>query len=223
MQLRRGQHALVDERLAGKAREVDGFATRAVLAGALGAELVLGPLAHHVGTALEVHAGRQPADEHLAERRHRVAGQRAEGRIVGRHVAPAEHRQPLGLDDLLDGLARRGGVPGRLREEGDAGGVAALGGQLEVDDLAEERVGHLQQDAGTVTGVRFGALGTAVLQVQQRGDGLVDDVAAAPAVHVGDHRDTTRVVLIRGVVQPCLLGRHSHLPFSFTPSRLTEA
>ena len=59
LELRRGQHALVDERLTGKAWEVDGFAAGAVLAGPLGAELVLGALAHDVGATLEIHARRR--------------------------------------------------------------------------------------------------------------------------------------------------------------------
>ena len=127
------------------------------------------------------------------------------------HLAPAEHLEALGLGDLLHRLAGRRGVLGRLRQERDAGGVAAVFGQVEFDDRAQELVGHLQQDARAVTGVRFGALGTAVLQVHQGRDGLVDDVAAAAAVHVGHHRHTARVVLERGVVQPLTAGRHSHL------------
>ena len=150
-------------------------------------------------------------DEHLAERRHGVAGQCAERRLVGGHVAPAQHLEALGLGDLLDGFARRGGVLGRLRQERDAGGVAARLGQVELDDGAQELVGDLQQDACAVAGVRFGALGTAVLQVDQGRDGLVDDVAAAAAVHVRDHGNATRVMLERGVVQPLTAGRHSHL------------
>ena len=152
-----------------------------------------------------------PRDEQLPEGRHRVAGQRAQRRLVGRDLAPAEHLEALGLDDLLHGLARRRGVLGGLRQERDAGGVAAVFGQVEFDDGAQELVGNLQQDARTVTGVRFSALGTAVLQVHQGRDGLVDDVAAAAAVHVGHHRHATRVVLERGVVQPLTAGRHSHL------------
>ena len=223
LQLRRGQHALVDEGLTGKAWEVDGFTSWTVLARALGAEFVFGALAHHVRAALQVHDGRAPvlpvaslapADEHLPEGRHRVARQRAERGIVGRHLAPAEHRQPLGLGDLADGLACCRGVLRRLRKEGDARGVAALVGQVEVDDRPEELIGHLQQDARAVAGVRLCALGATVLQVQQGRDGLVDDVAAAPALHVGDHRDTAGVVLVRGVVQPYLAGRHSHLTIS---------
>ena len=158
-------------------------------------------------------------DEQLPERRHRVAGQRAERRLVGRDLAPAEHLEALGLDDLLHGLARRCGVLGGLRQERDAGRVAAVFGQVEFDDGAQELIGNLQQDARAVAGVRFSALGTAVLQVHQGRDGLVDDVAAAATVHVGHHRHTARVVLERGVVQPLTAGRHSHLTFSRTPWR----
>ncbi len=213
LQLRRGQHALVDERLAGKAWEIDGFATGSVLAGSLGAQLVLGTLAHDVRAALQIQAGRA-RDEQLPERRHRVAGQGAERRLVGRDLAPAQHLEALGLDDLLHRLARGGGVLGGLRQERDAGRVAAVFGQVEFDDGAQELVGNLQQDARAVTAVRFGALGTAVLQVQQRRNGLVDDVAGAATMHIGHHCHATRVVFERGVVQPLTAGRHSHLPFS---------
>ncbi len=215
LQLRRGQHALVDEGLTGKAWEVDGFAPGPVLTRALGAELVLGALAHHVGTPLQIHSG-GACEEHLPEGGHRVAGQCAERRVVGRHLAPAQHVQALGLGDLLDGLARRGGVLRRLRQERDAGGVAARIGQVEFHHGAQKLVGDLQQDARAVAGVRFSALGTAVFQVQQSSDRLVDDVAAAAAVDVGDHGNATRVMLERGVVQPLATGRHSHLALQRT-------
>jgi hypothetical protein len=199
LELRRGQHALVDERLTGKAWEVDGFATGAVLAGALGAEFVLGAFANHIRATLQLHP-RGACDEHLPKGWHGVAGQGTERRIVGRHIAPADHFEALGLGDLLDGLARGRGVLRRLRQECDASGVAARLGQLEIDDRPQELVGNLQQDACAVAGVRFSALGTAVFQVDQGRDRLVDDVAAAAAVHVGDHGNATRVMLERGVV-----------------------
>ena len=211
-QLRCRQHPLVHEGLTGKAWEVDGFAARAVLTGPFGAELVFSTFAHHVGAAFQIHAG-GAGDEHLTEGRHRVAGQRPERGVVGRHVAPPDDVQPLGLGDLLHRLACDGRVLRRLRQEGDTGGVGARFGQLEVDDRPQELVGHLQQNPGTVAGVRLRALGAPVLQVQQGGDGLVDDVAAATTVHVGHHRHAARIVLERGVVQPLTTGRHSHLPF----------
>ena len=210
LELRRGQHALVDHGLTGKAWEIDGFAPGAVLAGPLGAEFVLGTLADDVGAALQLHAF-GAGDEQLAEGRHRVAGQRAQRGLVGGYVAPAQHLQALGLDDLLHRGGGRRGVFRGLRQERDAGGVAACFGQVEVDDLTEEVVGNLDQDAGAVTAVRLGALRTAMLEVDQRGDCLVHDVAAAPAVHVDDHGNPARVMLECGVVEPDALGRHSHL------------
>jgi hypothetical protein len=75
-------------------------------------------------------------------------------------------------------------------------------------------VGDLQQDACTVARVRFRPLGASVLEIHQGGDRHVHDVAAAAAVHIGHHGDTTRVMLERGVVEPLTSGRHSHLPFS---------
>ena len=76
-ELRRRQHALVYEGSPGKAWEVNGFASRAVLAGALGAQFVLGTLADHVRPALQFHSG-GAADERLTQGRHGVASQGAE-------------------------------------------------------------------------------------------------------------------------------------------------
>ena len=209
LELRGGQHALVDEGLTGKAWEIDGFASGAVLAGALGAQFVLGALPDHVGLALQVHTG-GAADEHLAEGGHRVAGQGTQRGIVGGYVAPADGLQTFGLDDLLDGLARGGRVAGRLRQKRDARGIRPLGGQVELGDRAQEGIWNLQQNARAVTAVRFGSGGTAVLEVQQGGDRLVHDVAAAAAVDVHHHGHATRIVLKCGVVQPDTPG-HSHL------------
>ena len=211
LQLRGGQHALIDQSSTGKAWEIDGFTARAVLPGALGAQLVLGAFAHHVGLALEVDP-RGAADEELAEGRHRVAGQRTQRRVVGGHITPAEHGQAFGLDDLLQCLARQHGVAGRLRQEGDAGGVRALVGQVEVHHRAQEAVRNLNHDARTVAAVMFGAGGTAVLQIQQSGDGLVDDVAAATAVDVDDHGHATRIVFVDRVVEPDTTGHKAPHP-----------
>jgi hypothetical protein len=70
---------------------------------------VLGALADHVGPPLELHA-RGAADEQLTEGRHGVARQRAQRRVVGRHLAPAQHVEALGLDDLRHRLAGGGRV-----------------------------------------------------------------------------------------------------------------
>ena len=210
LELRGGQHALVDERLAGKAWEVNGFAARPVLARAFGAQFVLGALADHVAAALQRHV-RRPGQEHLPEGGHCVAGQRAQRRVVGGYISPAQDLQSFGFGDLLHRGAGGGGVLGRLRQERDAGGVAARGGQLEIDDLAQECVRDLNKDAGAVTAARLGSLGSAMFKVEQRGDGLIDNVSGASAVHIDDHGHSARIVLECGVVQPDTLGRHSHL------------
>jgi hypothetical protein len=123
-------------------------------------------------------------------------------RVVGRDLAPAEDLQALALDDLLDGVGCALRVGLALRQERDAGGVRAFRGQREVDHGAEELVRDLEEDAGAVTRVGFGARGTTVLEVHQRGDRLLDDVPAAAALHVHDERDTTGIVLVRRVIQP---------------------
>ena len=158
LELRGGEHALVDERLAGQAGEVHGLATRATLAGAFGAEFVLGALTHHVCTTLEIHAGvlvTLGADEDLTERRHRVARQCAQRGVVGSDLAPAENLQALFDDDLLDCSSSLVCIGIALREECDTGCVRAFGGQREVHDSSEELVGNLQQNARTVTRVGF--------------------------------------------------------------------
>lgn len=199
-QLRGRQHALVDEGASGQAGEVHGLAARAVGACTLVAELVLHALAHDVGATLELHA-LCPADEHLAEGRHGVAGERSERALVGGHLAPSEQGQALGLDDLLHALTGEARVLRALGQEGDTGRVAALGGQLEVHGLPQEAVRDLDHDPGTVTGVRLGARGAAVLEIHQRHDRLVDDVATAPPMHVHDERHAARVVLVAWVVE----------------------
>jgi len=174
---------------------------------------VLDALTDDVRAALEVHVGdgvTGRADEHLTERGHRGAGQRTERGVVGGDRAPAENRQALLGDDLLDA---RGGLVGSLvalRQERDTGGVRARGGQLEVDDGTQEAIRHLEQDAGAVTRVGLGARGAAVLEVDQRGDRLLDDVPTTTTVHVDDERDATRVVLVRRVVEPLGPGKMLH-------------
>ena len=208
-ELRRGQHALVDEGSSGKAWEVDGFASRAVLTGALGAQFVLGTLADHVRPALQFHSG-GAADEWLTEGRHRIAGQGAERGVIGGHVAPTEQGQAFSGHNCFECLAGRGGVPGGLRQECDAGGVGALGGQLEVHHRAQEPIRYADHDPGPVTTIGLGTGRAAMLEVQQGGDRLVDNVPAAPAVHVHDHGHTTCIMFVRGVVEPDTIW-HAHL------------
>src|SRR5699024_3845491 len=95
-------------------------------------------------------------------------------------------------------------------QERDPGGVPAGRRQREGDLRAQQRVGHLDKDAGAVAAGGVGARRTTVLEVREGGEGLVDDVPAAAAVHVDDEGDAARVVLVRRVVQAGAAWLQSH-------------
>ena len=95
----------------------------------------------------------------------------------------------------------RGAGGGVLRQEADAGGegVGAVGGrrrQFEVDDIAQQFDGQLDQDARAVAAVGLGARGTAVFEVFQGDQPVGDDGVRATALDVGDHGDATGVGLV---------------------------
>ena len=66
---------------------------------------------------------------------------------------------------------------------------------------AEQPVGDLEQDAGTVAGVGLGAGRAAVLEVGERQQAGLDQLVRAMALHVRDERHTTGVVFETRVVQ----------------------
>ena len=152
------EHALVDDRLRGEAREVEVVGRGLVLA----LKGLLGALAHDVEGALEgelvrakegARKGRPLADEKLADLGHDRARDRAEGGDVHGHVAPAQADE-TGLDDDSLELSLdhrpRGGVAGH-EEHADA--VLPCG--LEIDAgfggyLGEETVRNLREDARAV-------------------------------------------------------------------------
>ena len=93
------EHALVDHRAAGDRHRV--IARRAPLAPRV--DRVRDRLAQDVEPALELVLGEfllAAADEHLHVHRLGRLDRFAERRIVGRHVAPAEQRQPFARDHL---------------------------------------------------------------------------------------------------------------------------
>jgi len=171
----------------------------------LEADLVLDALAHDVGMAVEgntfVILIAAAGDEQLTEPRHRA--QRAVAEHAGNDgdVAPAKHREALLLDDPFDLFNRLLGFGGILRKEGNAGCVLTSRRQVEVDDCAIEGVGHLDQNARAVAGVRVGAERAAVLHVAQRANASADDVVGLLALDVRNEVDATRVVLVAGVVK----------------------
>ncbi len=195
------EHALVDDRAARQRREVQfelvlARSTFAHPAGGKGAPL-----------ELEVTLALGAGEEHLPEARHDALGRRSDGRIVGRHVAPAENGQPLFGGRRLDDLdnARRSVLV--QRQECRPACVGAGLGQVDSGDGAQELVRELQRDARAVAGRRLGAGGAAVVEVVQRGQCLRNDGVAPSPGQVGEEGDATRVLLVGRVVQS-LRGRH---------------
>lgn len=139
-------------------------------------------------------------DEDLLEGGHRGAGERAEDLGPDRHLAPAQDTESLGDGELLDrGLGVRARV-GVERQVGGAHGVLPGVRQVEVDHVAEERVRHLAEDAGAVTGPGVGPDRTAVLEVAERAEGGVDDVVPGRPAKRRHHGETAGVLLVRRVV-----------------------
>jgi hypothetical protein len=192
LELPGGQHALVGERAGRQGREVD-------------PELALGTLAQPERPAVQVDArelaGRVGHDQ-LAEERHRGAGGGTDQVGGHLHVAPGEHVELLLGGDGLDRPHGGGALVLAGGQEGHADRVAADGRQLGVDHVAQERVRDLREDAGAVAGVLLGADRAAVVQVEQRGEPGVDDVAAGGAAQRRHEGEAAGVVLRCRVVQP---------------------
>ena len=127
--------------------------------------------------------------------------------MVERHLTPAQQRQALGGDDLLNVGGDAGGGVRILRQKGHPDAVFALRRQGKVQiryRLAKESVGHLHQDAGAVPGVRVRAGGAAMPQIDQHLQGFLDDGVRLGALDVSHHADAAGVVFLFGGVQPRL-------------------
>ncbi len=116
-------------------------------------------------------------------------------------VWPSARHGPL--EQLLQLLAARalGG------QEAHQHPVAPGRWQLELDDAAQQLVGHLHQDPRAVARARIRARGAAVLEVLQRRDPALHDLVRGRVVQARDHAHAARVVLEAGVVETDGLGR----------------
>lgn len=79
---------------------------------------------------------------------------------------------------------------------------------------AEKTVRYLHQDAGAVTALGVGSLGSAVLQVFQYRQRIVDRVIGFFPFDIGDDADAAGIVFKLGMVQPLRL-RQSMCFFHF--------
>jgi hypothetical protein len=121
--------------------------------------------------------------------------------IVGRHPAPAEQTLTLfsrdPRDERLDGVA----IAFVVRQEDESRTIRPGGRKLEGKNLAKERVGGLNQNAGAVARIGLAPARTAMLQIDQDLQRLTNDVVRATPLHVHDEADATGVMLHLRVVQ----------------------
>jgi hypothetical protein len=68
--------------------------------------------------------------------------------------------------------------------------------------LGEEPMRHLDQDSSPIAGVALAAARSAVLQVQQYLDALLDNVMGLPAQHVYDETQAAGIVFVPRIVEP---------------------
>jgi hypothetical protein len=214
LDLRRGEHALVDQRARRQARDVEPLSPD----GRKRVDRMLHSLADDIQLALEgqrvlregvaeVGGG---ADEKLLDRGTVGARGRAEVIVFDRHVPPPEEVLSL-LDDhacheLLDSQPGAG-LGG---EKHGADSVAARGRQGEAQegrDLAQKAVGHLNQNARAVSRVGFAPARPAVLQVDQHLEAARDDGVRTAARDIYDEPDATSIVFERRVIQTVALRR----------------
>jgi len=73
-------------------------------------------------------------------------------------------------------------------------------------DLLQEGVWHLNEHAGTVSGVDLATARATMIEVAQDLDGLLQDPVGFAALHVHDETDAAGLVLVPGVVQALLAG-----------------
>ena len=215
-QLRRGQHALVDERAGRQRREVRAAAV-------MRAGLVLDALAQEVDASIEVDAARacRIAHEELAEHGHDLAGGRPQHVRLDGDVAPAQRGEAFLGHERLDGGHGLLPLDVVLGQEAGADGVLAHGREAEAGYLPQEPVRDLEQDAGPVTGVGLGSRRPSVLQVAERTHGELDDPPGGAPLDVHDERNTAGVVFEPRVVEPGrarLPGAHHPHPRSRDPA-----
>ena len=199
-ELRRRQHPLVEQGASAERREVGLLFDR---------QFVFEPLASDEHLAVELDTGRsgRVGDEQLLADRHHRPRAGAEAIGVHRHIAPAEHGQTLVDDDRLDHFLGLLGVGGVERQECHADRVRAYRRQLEAGNLAQESVGDLNQDAGTIAGVGLGAGCTSVFEIAERAKAHGHDRPARDPLQVRDERDAASVVFEPRIVETLRRGK----------------
>ena len=205
--LRGDQHALVHDGARAHGADVEDL----VAQGELGVGLLFDGAAAHIQAALEGVAGGRvvgAAQEGLQDCGHAGAGRLAQVVRVDGHLAPKEQRH-AGLGAAL--LKHATGILYALvvlREEQHGHAIVALCRQNLAALLSlftEKVMRNLEQDSGAVAGVLLESGAAAVLQVDQNGQCVVQDLVMALTVDIGKRADATCIVVEFGAIKALLL------------------
>ena len=205
--LRGDQHALVHDSTRAHGAHIENL----VAQGELGVGLFFDGTAAHVQATLKGIAGGRvvrTAQEGLQDSRHAGAGRLAQVVRVDRHLAPKEQRH-AGLGAAL--LKHAAGILHALvvlREEQHGHAIVALCRQNLAALLSlftEKVMRNLEQDASAVAGVLLESRAAAVLQVDQNGQCIVQNLVMALTVDIGKRADATCIVVEFGAIKALLL------------------
>ena len=205
--LRGDEHALVHDGTRAHGAHIEDL----IAQGELGVGLFLDGAAAHVQAALEGIARRRvvgATQEGLQDSRHAGAGRLAQVVRIDRHLAPKEQRH-AGLGATL--LKHAAGILYALvvlRKEQHGHAIVALCRQNLAALLSlftEKVMRNLEQDASAVAGVLLESRAAAVLQVDQNGQRIVQDLVMALAVDIGKRADATCIVVEFGAIKALLL------------------
>jgi hypothetical protein len=108
------------------------------------------------------------------------------------------------VHDLLEEALNVGPQRRIAWKEDETGAVLSCRREVDADPaclLAKEPVGRLNQDPGTVAGIRLASTGAAMEQDDEDLEGLTDDPMRSSSFYVDDESDAARVMLMRRVVE----------------------
>ena len=132
----------------------------------------------------------------------------AEFSVVDRHVTPTQHRLSLRCDAVFQNALAFCPLARVLRQEQRAHAVVACRRQFEAQRgafLAVKTVWNLQQDTRAVTCLRVRTHRTAVGQVDQQLQALLNNIVAFLVFDIRDEADTAGVVFVTAVIKPLRL------------------
>ena len=205
--LRGDQHALVHDGARAHGAHVEDLVTQSELS----VGLLLDGTAAHVQATLEGIAGGRvvrTAQEGLQDSRHAGAGRLAQVVRVDRHLAPKEQRH-AGLGAAL--LKHAAGILYALvvlRKEQHGHAIVALCRQnlaALLSFFSKKMMRNLEQDTGTVAGILLESRTATVLQVNQNGQRVVQNLVMALAVDIGKRADAACIVVEFGAIKALLL------------------